>query len=521
MAPLHGPITWPIAWPHEVQPRGEVSRRLHSHRDVLLGSLRARHLAAFLFPALFLFTFAGWAGYVASRDILEDELGRSLSSVAATAAAQLNPERLLSVEPGDDAAQTRTHRNLVRQLSDVREAAGARRVFAVDVQGRVRVDVGGGLPVGVEMPELARDRLELSRVFSGTRAASQVLFEDRDGRLYKTGYAPVKQGERVVGAVGVEGSADFFGPLQRLVRAWTVFAGVGLLSLAGLAVLSVRGVTRPLSRLREAARRIGRGDLLTPVPHEATHEINDLASGLEHMRQELEGRDRQLKMMLAGVAHEVRNPIGGMELFAGLLAEELGSGGSADARDHLARIRREIDYLRRIVEDFLAFAREQKLSREPLMPLALLELARGLVQADAEARDVSVRLVAAPAVLKGDPSLLLSALSNLAKNAVQASKTQGEVRLSGRAEASRYLFEVENDGAGIPEELRQRIFEPFFTTRQQGTGLGLPLSRKIARAHGGELALSSAVAPTRFVLSLPWDGATEISGISRPDADTD
>ncbi|WP_224242361.1 sensor histidine kinase [Hyalangium gracile] len=468
-----------------------------------LGSLSARLLIAFLLPTLALFGLTGAASYALARSILEEELGQSLSAIAAATASQVSGERMLTIEPGDDVQGTRTWRNLTRLLADVQKSSGVRRVFAVDVQGRVRVDVGGGLPVGVEVPELARDRLELTRVFAGERAASQVLFKGSDGRLYKTGYAPVLQGDTVVGAVAVEGSAAFFGPLAQLSRTFTVATAVALAVLAAVAVLTARGLARPLRRLMDSALRIGRGDLTTPVPPEPTREIGVLARELEEMRGALESRDRQLKLMLAGVAHEVRNPLGGIELFSGLLAEDLRAGSATDAAEHVGRIQREVAYLQRIVEDFLAFAREQPLARAPVEAPALLSSACELLAMEAEAKGVKVELEAAPARLEADGSLLTAALVNLVKNAVQASPPGAHVQVTGRAEARHYAIQVRDNGSGIPEAERERIFEPFFTTREKGTGLGLPLARKIVRAHGGELEFTSTPGATTFTLTLP------------------
>jgi len=468
-----------------------------------LNSLSARLLLAFLLPALGFFGLLGTVGYALARSILEEELGQSLSAVAAATASQVNGERMLTLEPGDDVQGTRTWRNLTRLLDEVRQASGVRRVYAVDLQGRVRLDVGGSLPVGTEAPELARDRRELARVFAGERAASQVLFTGSDGQLYKTGYAPVRQDGAVVGSVAVEGSAAFFGPLAQLSRAYTVASAVALAVLAALAVLTARGLGRPLRRLMDSALRIGRGDLTTPVPPEPIWEIGVLARELEVMRGALESRDRQLKLMLAGVAHEVRNPLGGIELFSGLLAEDLKAGSAPEAAGHVARIRREVSYLQRIVEDFLAFAREQPLARAPLEAPALLSSACELLAVDAGNKHVTLEVQAAPAQLEADGSLLTAALVNLVKNAVQASPQGARVRVTGRAEAARYTIEVKDSGPGIPEPERERVFEPFFTTREKGTGLGLPLARKIIRAHGGELSFSSVPGETTFTLSLP------------------
>jgi len=468
-------------------------------------SLRFRLLVAFLVPALALFAVSSAVGYVVSRRILEDQLGRSLSAVAAAGAAQVSGERFLSIEPGDDVTGTRTWRNLRTLLTEVQQAAGARRVFAFDAQGRLRVDAGGPLPVGAEVPELFRDRLELERVFAGDRAHSQVLFEGSDGQLYKTGYAPIRSSEQaVVGAIGVEGSARFFGPLRSLLRAFIGLGAAGLIGIALVALGTARTLTAPLRRLMAAALRIGQGDLQTQVPLEGTLEIGTLAKELEAMRKALEGRDRQLKMMLAGVAHEVRNPIGGIQLFTGLISEELSSReDAAEARGHVRRIQGEIQYLQRIVEEFLTFARDQRVTIEPLEAEAVVEAAGRLATADAAAKEVRVAAQADRATLRGDQALLVSAVGNLLKNAVQASPAGAEVRVRGTLQGERYRIEVEDSGAGVPPDLREKIFEPFYTTREKGTGLGLPLAEKIAAAHHGRLTLSSEPGRTVFTLELP------------------
>ncbi len=468
-------------------------------------SVRSLLLAWFLAPTLALFALAGVVGARLSQGVLERELGQNLSAIAAATAAQLNATRVMSIEAGDDVAQTRTFRNTHKTLTDVQKATGVRRLVVFDREGRVRVDSAGEVPTGAELADLARDRLELTQVLEGgARAASQVLFEGSDGRLYKTGYAPLFDEEgKVWGAVAVEAKGEFWAGLQELSGAYAVLTLAVLCALLVAALWMGASIANPLRRLVAAAQVMGRGDLSTPVPPAPTFEVGTLAFELEEMRRALESRDRQLKMMLAGVAHEVRNPIGGIELFAGLLAEELPAEG--EARGHVNRIRSEIDYLKRVVEDFLGFAREQRLARAQLEAADLARAASELVDADARARGVTLAVDAAPFELEGDESLLTAALVNLVKNAVQASPPGAPVSVRGAVldDGRAYEWTVEDAGAGIRVEQQERIFEPFFTTREKGTGLGLPLARKIVQAHGGSLAVRSEPGRTVFTLRLP------------------
>jgi signal transduction histidine kinase len=472
--------------------------------------LRARLLVAFLAPTVVALTLGSAVVFRVSRQVAEDELGASLSAVAAAVAATTRAERVLPLTPEDARGEgSRTYRAVVAQLGQVREEAQLRRVLVAGLDRRVRVDVGGGLPPLAEVPEFLRDGAELDRVARGERLASQVLFQGTDGRWYKTGYAPLRQEGQVVGVVAVDASAGFFGPLASLRLALLTLSGLTLALLALAAVVVSAAVKRPLDRLVGSALRIGQGDLATPVAAEGAGEVALLARELEEMRKALFGRDAALKLMLGGVAHEVKNPLGGIALFTGLLAEELAAPRPqlAEARSHLAHVDRELDYLRRIVDDFLAFAREQRVTPATLPLGPLLEGVRGHLAAEAAARGVAVVVEAPPsASVEADEALLTAALVNLLKNALQVSTAGQAVTLRVQLAGGRVALEVVDQGPGVPEALRARIFEPFFTTREQGTGLGLPLARKLVEAHRGTLALTSRPGETVLRVELPVRG---------------
>ena len=195
--------------------------------------------------------------------------------------------------------------------------------------------------------------------------------------------------------------------------------------------------------------------------------------------------------MLGGIAHEVRNPLGGMKLFAGLLREDL--AGRDEELKLLARVDTELGTLERVVEEFLTYARYSPVSRESVPLKSLLDevglLVLGL-QTETSMPD--------DARAEADREQLKRVLLNLLRNARQAGAGRVVVDLDGD------VIVLHDDGPGISLEASERIFDAFYTTREQGTGLGLALSRKIVAAHGGRLRLTNpGERGARFELWLP------------------
>jgi signal transduction histidine kinase len=446
--------------------------------------MRRRFALAAALPALVSLAVMALLADRLARRALEDELAARLVAAAKVAAAELPAERVARLAPGDES--TRTYGHVRARLDAVARATGTRLVV-VRPDRTALADSAGRARIGERVAALERDRLEIGMAAAGRPVASQVLFEGSDGRLHKTGYAPLLDPAggvlAVVGADGTAASFETFGALRRTLA--TVAVGGALLG-AIVAALAAVTVTRPLTRITEAARRIARGDLETPLwRRRRRDEIGTLRDTIEEMRRALHARDEERETLLAGIAHEVRNPLAALDLFAGLLAEEL-VGRPEGA--HVSRIRAELASLTRVVEEFLDFARARPPVREPVALAQLLAEVADLAQPLAAERSVSVT-VDGGGEARADRDQLRRAAVNLVRNAVEAAPAASVVELAARVAGGEAVIEVSDRGAGLPAAARERLFRPFFTTKERGTGLGLALAKKVADAHGGTLAL--------------------------------
>jgi signal transduction histidine kinase len=326
-------------------------------------------------------------------------------------------------------------------------------------------------------------------------------------------------GGRVAWVAFKVGPSPYLQSWRLLVGALTISAM--LLVLASLASLVT--FKRGASQLLSATRALSR-DLAAPVPRPPVGELAAIGDGIAALARNLtESRQAQERLardlargerlaalgrVVAGVAHEVRNPLASIKLRLDLAASP-GAGAPPlppAVTGAIAHASAEIARLDGLVADLLTVSGRALGPREPL---DLAQLARR--RADALApwaalRGVTMHVADAPpgeAVATGDADRLARAVDNLLRNAVEASPGGDVVDVEVRADAEQVHLRVVDRGAGIPQGQAGELFEPFFTTKSDGTGLGLAISRAIAQAHGGEVAYSRDGAVTRFELTLP------------------
>ena len=235
-----------------------------------------------------------------------------------------------------------------------------------------------------------------------------------------------------------------------------------------------------------------------------------------------------LGRLMAGVAHEVKNPLNAMTIHLELLKQKLArqpvaaaavaadpgsripdgrSPSPPDVAKHVDIISKEIRRLDDVLNGFLKFARPDELKLQPVRLSSLISDIQTSVAPEAGRRHITMKIECPDNVpeINADPGMLSQALLNLALNACQAMPDGGTLKLSCRTASRRRVeIDIEDTGVGIPPEHLGRIFDLYFTTKEKGSGIGLSMVYRIVQLHDGEVEVQSTPGRgTRFRLIFP------------------
>jgi signal transduction histidine kinase len=207
--------------------------------------------------------------------------------------------------------------------------------------------------------------------------------------------------------------------------------------------------------------------------------------------------------LVASIGHELRNPLSAIETSAYLLTQRLGEQITEEPTlgRHLEKIRGQVRLATRTVTQLLELAKNRPPSRVEVGLLPLLETAMEYLQCPSGVR-IEVKVGAELSVF-ADPDQLRIVLVNLLTNALEVVGEHGSITVMAERNASGVNIVVNDDGPGVAAGERHAIFTPLHTTKPKGHGLGLPLCRRIAGAHGGHLSLLPSVDGASFQLYLP------------------
>ncbi|MEW9306674.1 MULTISPECIES: sensor histidine kinase [Labrys] len=360
-------------------------------------------------------------------------------------------------------------------------------------------------------------------------AADEYTSADIDDEDTSIGiYAPIRDGNNLIGVLfcglsSESGIADWVTSKNLFIA---IFAFGMLLSL-GAGLIMSRLLTSPVIRLAEGVNAIAKGDFTQRVPTRRHDELGQLSTAFNSMAQQLEGlrkmeaklrrRERMTTLgeVAAGLAHEVRNPLGIIKTSAELL-----QNGANLTEVETRRLGYVIDEVRRIdqlIRDFLAFARPPQRMMD-LAPVDLIDRVLGSCQSEIEHQKILVNVEdeSGGARIHVDRDQMIQACLNLVLNALQAMEGMPElatapglavrprldIRIASEGDEVHFIFA--DNGPGIPPTLIDRIFDPFVTTKDSGTGLGLARVFAVAEGHGGWIeARNAAHGGAIFELVIP------------------
>ena len=354
-----------------------------------------------------------------------------------------------------------------------------------------------------------------------TPGATRVYQRDPDRAHYLAASAPVPGTPWVV---IVDMPMEIIeAPVQEFMRRIGIIAMIALFVGLTAAWITSRRITEPLAKLTDAATAIAAGDFSRQVridrsdelgqlgeafgvmaaevrqtrhtlEHRIAERTRDLESTVSQLNEAQESLVRRERLALlgqlsSGVGHELRNPLGVMTNAVYYLKAVL-TNAPATVHEYLDILQQQITLSGKIVADLLDFARQKPPQR---IPTRLRETTEGQVaklgRTDAVAVDIQIP-ENMPRVLV-DPIQLGQVVLNLLTNASQAMNGRGRITIRARENGCRVYCEVADTGPGIPAQNLEKVFEPLFTTKARGIGLGLSVSRMLARANGGDLTAAS------------------------------
>ncbi len=428
-----------------------------------------------------------------------------------------------------------------------------------EADGIVRELFRGKAPAELSVPELLELRIRFERLLAASlgAAAARMIVEDHftiskgEAQELVTSFRQMQQslrlteeevrrGERLLASVvqSVDDcivTAGVDGRLVTMNRAGHRLLGytepqVGRLGLSDLLGAEERGrATKAIARAVEAGQgwsgqvtaRTAHGDgfpayVSVRAIVDADGQIIGAVGVLRDLTEQVETQRRRIQReklaslgeMAAGVAHEIRNPLGGIKMATNLLSSG-NLGGGALSQEMARSILSGIVEIERIINSLLDFTRDTKLERGEYEVARILDPVVETVAAEGRARGVELGYgrVDREVTVSADGQRLRQVFANVMKNALEAIDLRvadGRVTVHLFAEEDRAVVEVIDNGSGIAPENREKIFLPFFTTKPSGTGLGMAIVKKIVDLHGGDVGVESAPGRgTRVRISLP------------------
>jgi signal transduction histidine kinase len=429
------------------------------------------------------------------RSNLENEIDRRIVDVISVVASTLDTSMIAVIAEEPELSTVQQYfRNRFHQVEDV----GMEGLLLADDGNRVMLQTGT-FPdeplfeqvLGVITANDSLTQPFVSEIYQvqGNRSvkfAAKEILRTRQKTIYLIGWSDV----------------TLFPVLQQLTGSiFYIFLGASIITFAIIMLFS-RSLIGPIKDLAEYANAIRRDIGTAPVSMDRQDEIGDLHLSLMQMHQEVQDNERLNKQLLAGIAHEIKNPLGGMEIYTGLLNETI--PGDGEQKEYIVNIHQSMQQLNQVVSSYLDFARPPKSELRKVYIHEVINEIHAILEPELQEKNIRFEM-AGEATVQSDESKLRRVFLNMLQNSLHAVPPDiGLIKIIITTARSEVIIEVTDNGEGIPEANLNDIFNPYYTTKQKGHGLGLAISKNIIEELDGSIFVDSREGQgTTFKITLP------------------
>ena len=446
-------------------------------KKIFSSAIKTRIMVIFSLIALLLVGSMAFISYQFVRDIYLEQIEDQITMMNNMLAHDLNANYLDYIQTDTENMAFRYYQ---KKLSEANSVMDLNNVFLFNSDFEILVKA---------RDNISPARLKINRnEIDGLKMSDNVVslpFKAEDGNWYVWGLHRLT--DRYY--LGIQEGAD---RLVRLDSLALIFFGIAIFGLAltfFAAWLVAKAIASPINQLVKFSDEIGNGNYQSDPPTDITGELAVLNNALVNMRNGILQHQEEKEKLLAEIAHEIRNPLGGVELLAGLIKENLRN--DSQNTEYADKIIKEIQGLKQQVNDFLQFSRSA-----PARPISLnlsniIAEIQDLYEKQLEQKNISLIWENNITDLKFDLNHMRQILINLVSNSINVLQKKGKIWIYANSNGKQSYISVSDNGPGIAENEIKDIFEPFYSKRTGGTGLGLAICRKLCEENNARITVEN------------------------------
>jgi len=357
-------------------------------------------------------------------------------------------------------------------------------IFVFDEEFKVAVHSDTSFALGSEEPRLSINQKEIEELRVNEASAS-MPFKGDDGNWYLWGFYRLNGNYWLA----VRESAARFEKVDEFSRTFWYIGLTGILISVFAGWLMSRSITKPLNKLVKFSSEIGKGNFSAIHPEKMHGEIALLADAMDDMKKDLSENQKERENLLAQIAHEIRNPLGGIELLVNLVKENQSS--DEKNKEYLERILKEVNGLKSLINSFLNYSRPVETNPDWADVNKISLEIENIFKSRLHSENIELNCNLELKKIWFDEGHLRNVLLNLVSNSLDSLSGGGNILIESYSKNGNWIISVKDSGSGISEENLSLVFNPFFTTKKDGTGLGLAISKKLCKENKADLIASN------------------------------